>query len=62
MVKSKRMRWSGNVARMGRRGIHIGWEARRKEPLERPRHRWIVNIKMDLREIEWVGKDSVDLP
>jgi hypothetical protein len=33
MIKSKRMRWAGHVARMGRRGIHIGywWNARRKE-------------------------------
>jgi hypothetical protein len=28
MFKSRRMRWEGHVARMGRRGIHIGywWE------------------------------------
>jgi hypothetical protein len=31
MIKSRRMRWSGNVARMGRRGIHIGyWWERQK--------------------------------
>jgi hypothetical protein len=24
-----------------------------KRPLGRPRHRWVENIKMDLREIEW---------
>jgi hypothetical protein len=24
MIKSRRMRWSEHVARMGRRGIHIG--------------------------------------
>jgi hypothetical protein len=29
MIKSRRMRWTGNVARMGRRGMHIGywWES-----------------------------------
>jgi hypothetical protein len=29
VVKLRRMRWAGNVARMGRRGIHIGywWES-----------------------------------
>jgi hypothetical protein len=32
MIKSRRMRWVGHVARMGRRGMHIdiGGEARRK--------------------------------
>jgi hypothetical protein len=29
----------------------------RKRPLRRPRRRWVDNIKMDLREIEWVGFD-----
>jgi hypothetical protein len=30
-----------------------------KRPLERPRHRWVDNIKMDLGEIEWGGFDLV---
>jgi hypothetical protein len=30
-IKSGRMRWAGHVARMGRRGIHIGGKAKRKE-------------------------------
>jgi hypothetical protein len=25
-----------------------------KRPLGRPRRRWVDNIKMDLREIEWM--------
>jgi hypothetical protein len=29
--------------------------------LGRPRHRWVDNIKLDLREIEWDGMDWVDL-
>jgi hypothetical protein len=39
--------------------MHIGYggKARRKEPLGRPRYRWVDNIKMDLREIEWDGMD-----
>jgi hypothetical protein len=26
-----------------------------KRTLGRPRHRWVDNIKMDLRELEWDG-------
>jgi hypothetical protein len=29
----------------------------RKRPLERPRHRWVENIKIDLREMGWYGLD-----
>jgi hypothetical protein len=32
-----------------------------KKPLGRPRHRWVDNIKMDLREIGWEGMDRIDL-
>jgi hypothetical protein len=32
-----------------------------KRPLERPRLRWMDNIKMDLREIGWNGIDWIDL-
>jgi hypothetical protein len=32
-----------------------------KRPLRRPRRRWMDNIKMDLREIEWDGVDWIDL-
>jgi hypothetical protein len=32
MIKSRKMRWTGNVARMGRRGMHIGyWWGSQKE-------------------------------
>jgi hypothetical protein len=30
-----------------------------KRPLERPRRRWIDNIKMDLKEIVWGGVDWI---
>jgi hypothetical protein len=28
-----------------------------ERPIGRPRHRWEDNIKMDVREIGWVGMD-----
>jgi hypothetical protein len=32
MIKSRRMRWTGHVARIGRRGLYIGywWESRKE--------------------------------
>jgi hypothetical protein len=32
-----------------------------KRPLGRPRHKWVDNIKMDLREIGWDGMDRIVL-
>jgi hypothetical protein len=32
-----------------------------KRPLGRPRHRWVDNIKMDLTEIGWDGRDGIEL-
>jgi hypothetical protein len=29
--------------------------------MRRPRRRWVDNIKMDLRDIEWDGIDWIDL-
>ena len=45
VVKSKRMRWEGHVARMGEgRGVHrvLVEKSEGKRPLERPRRRWGV--------------------
>jgi hypothetical protein len=39
----------------------FGWEARRKEPLGRPRRRWEENIKMDLRDIGIDGANWIRL-
>jgi hypothetical protein len=50
------MRLAGDVARMGRRGMSMRywWENQKiKRPLGRPQRRWVDNIKMDVREIEW---------
>jgi hypothetical protein len=32
-----------------------------KRPLGRPRCRWVDNIKMDLREVGWEGRDWIDV-
>jgi hypothetical protein len=57
MIKSRRMRWAGNVARMGKKRnayrIKVG-NQEGKRPLGRSRRRWLDNIRMDLREIGWV--------
>ena len=48
----KRMRWVGHVAHVeARRGAYrvLVGKPERRRPLERPRCRWIDNIKMDLR-------------
>jgi hypothetical protein len=62
IIKSRRMRSAGNVARMGIRGMHIRfWWESQKERQGRPRLRWVDNIKMDLREIACCGTDWIDL-
>jgi hypothetical protein len=33
----------------------------RKRPLGRPRHKWVNNITMDLRETTWGGMDWLHL-
>jgi hypothetical protein len=62
LIKSRRLRWVGNVTFMGEgksvyRVLVGGPEGKR--PLGRPRHRWEDNIKMDIREtgidgINWI--------
>jgi hypothetical protein len=63
VIKSRRMRWAGHVARMGEeRGacrVLVGNPEGRR-PLERPRRRWVDNIMMDLQEVgygyvDWIG-------
>jgi hypothetical protein len=54
MIKSRRMRWAGHVARMAETRnayrILVG-KPEGKRSLVRPKHRWVDNIKMDIREI-----------
>jgi hypothetical protein len=54
VIKSRRMRWAGHVARTGEgKGAYrvLVGRPEGKRPLGRPRRRWEDNIKMDLREI-----------
>jgi hypothetical protein len=63
MINSRRMRWAGNVARMGKkrntyRTLVGNPEGNR--PLGRPIRRWMDNIKVDLRETGWDGMDLIE--
>ena len=63
VIKSRRMRWAGHVARMcEERGVCrvLVGKLDGKRPLERPRRRWVDNIRMDLKEVgfgyvDWIG-------
>jgi hypothetical protein len=51
VIISRRMRWAGHVAHMvERRGVYrvLFRKPEGKRPMERPRHRWEDNIKVDL--------------
>ena len=54
MINSRKIRWSGLVARMGEirsaYRVFLG-EPERKRPLGRPRRVWEDNVKMDLQEV-----------
>ena len=63
VIKSRRMRWAEHVARigeeMGMYRILVGKPEGRR-PLERPRRRWVDNIRMDPQEVgcgymDWIG-------
>jgi hypothetical protein len=59
VIKSRRLRWAGHVARMGEgRGVYrvLVGRPESKKPLGRPRRMWEDNIKMDLRETGSMGR------
>jgi hypothetical protein len=64
IVKSRRMRWAGHVARMGEKRnayrLLVGKPEGRR-PLGRPRRRWMDNIRMYLGEVGWGGVDWIGL-
>ncbi|KAJ4431914.1 hypothetical protein ANN_20520 [Periplaneta americana] len=63
-IKSRRLRWAGHVASMGESRnayrVLVG-RPEGKRPLGRPRRRWEKNIKMDLREVGYDGRDWINL-
>jgi hypothetical protein len=64
IIKSRRMRWAGHLARMGEKRnsyrLLLG-KLEGKRPLGRPRCRLVDNIRMDLGEVRWGGVDWFDL-
>ena len=63
VIKSRKMRWAGHVARMDEERevyrVLVG-KPEGKRTLGRPRRRWVDNIRMDLQEVgcgyvEWIG-------
>jgi hypothetical protein len=55
-VKDDEMDRACNTNGEKRNAYRISVENREgKRPLGRPRHRWVSNIEMDLREIGWVS-------
>jgi hypothetical protein len=61
MTKSMRMRRAGHVARKG--GKRNAYRILMGKPEgRRPLGSWVDNIKVDLREIGWDGRDWIDLP
>jgi hypothetical protein len=64
VIKARRMRWAGHVARMREVRGAYNTLVRRPEgrrPLGRPRCRWEDNIKIDLREIGFGDVDWIHL-
>jgi hypothetical protein len=56
IMKSRRMRWAGHVARMGEQRIAyrlVVGKPEGKSPLGRPRHRLVDDIRIDLGEVGW---------
>jgi hypothetical protein len=63
MIKSRKMIWAGHVAQMEKRNAYriLVGKPERKRPVGRPRHRWVNNIKIGLKDIGWDGTDWIDL-
>jgi hypothetical protein len=64
IMKARRMRWAGYVARMGEKRNSYRLLMGKPEgrmPLGRPRRRWLDNIRMDLVEVGWADVDWIGL-
>jgi hypothetical protein len=54
VIKSRRLKWEGHVARMGEGRVVYRFLVGRpegKRPLGRPRRRWEDNVRRDLQEV-----------
>ena len=63
VIKSRRLRWAGHIARMeeGRSAFKVlTGKPTGKRPLGRPRRRWEDNIRMDFEEIGISAGNWVD--
>jgi hypothetical protein len=64
IIKSRRVRWAGHVARIGENRnayrLLVG-KPEGKRPPERPRRRWVDNVKMNLGEVGWGDVDWIGL-
>ena len=64
VIKSRRMRWAGHVARMGEERevyMFLVGKPEGRRPLGRPRLRWVDNIRMDLQEVGCGYTDCIGL-
>jgi hypothetical protein len=64
VIKSRRMRWAGHVARMGEgRGVYrvLVGRPEGKRPLGRPSRRREDDIKLYLREVRIYGTNRIRL-
>jgi len=64
VIKLRRMRWAGHVARMGeRRDVYrvLVEKTDGNRPLGKPRRTWEDNIKIDLQEVGCGGVDWIEL-
>jgi hypothetical protein len=63
IIKSRRMRWAGHVARMRdkKKNVYklLVEKPEGKRPIGRPRSRWVDNIRTDLGEVEWGSVDWI---
>jgi hypothetical protein len=61
IIKARRMRWAGHVALMGAEEKLLVGKPEGRQPLGRPRCRWVNNIRMDLVEVGWGDVDWIGL-
>jgi hypothetical protein len=64
IMKTRRARWAGNVARMGeKRNVYrlLVGKPEGRRPLGKPRLRWVDDIRMDLVEVGWGDVNWISL-